>query len=71
MKQGQRVLIDMQNKTAMAHPMHLHGHAFQVVELNGKPLKGALRDTVLVPPLGGGESGLRRRQPRPVASPLP
>lgn len=51
-KQGQRVLIDMQNKTPMAHPIHMHGVPFQVVELNGKPLKGALRDTVLVPPLG-------------------
>jgi FtsP/CotA-like multicopper oxidase with cupredoxin domain len=51
-KQGQRVVIDMQNKTAMAHPIHLHGHSFQVIELNGNPLKGALRDTVLVPPLG-------------------
>jgi FtsP/CotA-like multicopper oxidase with cupredoxin domain len=51
-KEGQRVLIDMANNTGMAHPMHLHGHAFQVVELDGKPLKGALRDTVLVPPNG-------------------
>ena len=30
--------------------MHLHGHSFQVIEINGKPLNGALRDTVLVPP---------------------
>jgi FtsP/CotA-like multicopper oxidase with cupredoxin domain len=51
-KQGQRVVIDMQNKTAMAHPIHLHGHSFQVIELNGNGLKGAVRDTVLVPPLG-------------------
>jgi hypothetical protein len=36
----------------MAHPMHLHGHAFQVVAINGNPLAGAVRDTVLVPPMG-------------------
>jgi FtsP/CotA-like multicopper oxidase with cupredoxin domain len=30
--------------------MHLHGHPFQVVEINGQPLSGAVRDTVLVPP---------------------
>jgi FtsP/CotA-like multicopper oxidase with cupredoxin domain len=47
---GQRVAIEMVNHSMMAHPMHLHGHAFQVVALNGAPLGGALRDTVLVPP---------------------
>ena len=49
---GQRVGIEMVNHTMMAHPMHLHGHAFQVISLNGAPLAGAMRDTVLVPPMG-------------------
>ncbi len=49
---GQRVAIEMQNRTMMPHPMHLHGHAFQVVAINGAPLAGAVRDTVLVPPMG-------------------
>jgi FtsP/CotA-like multicopper oxidase with cupredoxin domain len=49
---GQRVAIEMQNRTMMPHPMHLHGHAFQVVAINGAPLTGAVRDTVLVPPMG-------------------
>jgi FtsP/CotA-like multicopper oxidase with cupredoxin domain len=49
---GQRVAIEMVNHSMMAHPMHLHGHAFQVVAINGAPLAGALRDTVLVPPMG-------------------
>jgi FtsP/CotA-like multicopper oxidase with cupredoxin domain len=49
---GQRVAIEMVNQTMMAHPMHLHGHAFQVVAINGAPLAGAVRDTVLVPPMG-------------------
>jgi FtsP/CotA-like multicopper oxidase with cupredoxin domain len=49
---GQRVAIEMLNHTMMAHPMHLHGHAFQVVAIDGAPLAGALRDTVLVPPTG-------------------
>jgi FtsP/CotA-like multicopper oxidase with cupredoxin domain len=49
---GQRVAIDMVNQTMMSHPMHLHGHAFQVVAINGAPLAGAVRDTVLVPPMG-------------------
>jgi FtsP/CotA-like multicopper oxidase with cupredoxin domain len=49
-KRGQRVALKFINDTFMAHPMHLHGHSFQVIEINGKPLMGALRDTVLVPP---------------------
>jgi FtsP/CotA-like multicopper oxidase with cupredoxin domain len=34
----------------MPHPMHLHEHEFQVVEIDGKRFPGAVRDTVLVPP---------------------
>ena len=48
--QGQRVEIAMLNMSMMTHPMHLHGHHFQVVGINGKPLRGAARDTVAVPP---------------------
>jgi hypothetical protein len=33
-------------------PMHLHGHTFQVVSLNGVPMTDAVRDTVLVPANG-------------------
>jgi FtsP/CotA-like multicopper oxidase with cupredoxin domain len=49
-KQGQRVGIKIVNRTMMAHPMHLHGHHFQIVALDGVPLAGALRDTILVMP---------------------
>jgi FtsP/CotA-like multicopper oxidase with cupredoxin domain len=49
-KRGQRIALNFINETGMPHPMHLHGHSFQVVGINGKPLNGALRDTVLVPP---------------------
>ncbi len=49
---GQRVAIEMANRSAMAHPMHLHGHHFQVVALNGVALSGAMRYTVLVPANG-------------------
>jgi FtsP/CotA-like multicopper oxidase with cupredoxin domain len=30
--------------------MHLHGHEFQVVEIDGRRFPGAVRDTVLVTP---------------------
>jgi FtsP/CotA-like multicopper oxidase with cupredoxin domain len=48
--QGERVEILFVNQTPMPHPMHLHGHEFQVVEINEQKLSGAVRDTVLVPP---------------------
>src|SRR5712671_2450065 len=47
---GERVELVMINRTGMPHPMHLHGHQFQVVEIDGKRFAGAMRDTVLVPP---------------------
>nr|HRJ73462.1 multicopper oxidase family protein [Terrimicrobiaceae bacterium] len=47
---GERVAVDFTNPTMMSHPMHLHGHDFQVVEIDGQPIAGALRDTVNVPP---------------------
>ena len=50
--ENERVEIVMRNKTGMAHPMHLHGHVFQVVAINGKRFAGAMRDTVIVPPMG-------------------
>ncbi len=48
---GNRVELVMRNMSMMAHPMHLHGHHFQVVRINGKRINGAVRDTVLVPPM--------------------
>lgn len=48
-KQGQRVALEFSNLSMMSHPMHLHGHVFQIVSINGKAVQGAVRDTVLVP----------------------
>lgn len=50
-RDGERIEIEMMNMSMMAHPMHLHGHHFQVVAINGTALQGAVRDTVLVPPM--------------------
>jgi FtsP/CotA-like multicopper oxidase with cupredoxin domain len=48
-KQGQRVEMTFMNPTMMMHPMHLHGHHFQVVGIGGRRISGPLRDTVIVP----------------------
>jgi FtsP/CotA-like multicopper oxidase with cupredoxin domain len=53
-RRGDRVMIGFKNKTDMDHPMHLHGHRFDVVEINGKALARPLaKDVSLVPANGG------------------
>ncbi len=44
---GQRVRVRFISDSMMFHPMHLHGHTFEVVHPNGR---GPRKDTVLVPP---------------------
>ena len=46
---GQRVCMAITNINADAHAMHLHGHSFQVMNMNGVPINGAVRDTLLTP----------------------
>ncbi len=48
-RQGDRVEITFMNPTSMMHPMHLHGHHFQVVAVGGRRFPGPVRDTVIVP----------------------
>ncbi|MGX0878551.1 FtsP/CotA-like multicopper oxidase with cupredoxin domain [Roseovarius sp. MBR-154] len=50
-RSGERVMLSFHNMSMMAHPMHLHGHVFQVVGLNGRRVACALRDTIHVPPM--------------------
>lgn len=50
-KSGDRVEITFHNMSMMAHPMHLHGHGFQVVGVGMDRIAGAVRDTVHVPPM--------------------
>lgn len=50
-KAGQRVEMVLINKTGMAHPMHLHGHVFEIVAIDHSTISdGAMRDTILVLP---------------------
>ena len=48
---GRSCILDMRNETAWWHPMHLHGHSFQVLDCDGKPEPhNVWGDTVLVRP---------------------
>jgi FtsP/CotA-like multicopper oxidase with cupredoxin domain len=48
-RSGERVEMTFMNPTSMMHPMHLHGHHFQVVGIGGRRFAGPMRDTVIVP----------------------
>ncbi len=50
--EGERIEIEMRNQTAMAHPMHFHGHHFQELAINGCGFLGPTRDCVMVPASG-------------------
>ncbi|KZS60532.1 oxidase [Mycobacterium ostraviense] len=47
-KHGQSATLTFTNSTTMYHPMHLHGHTFQMIKSDGT--LGARKDTVIVLP---------------------
>jgi multicopper oxidase len=51
---GDHVTVRFTNKTDMEHPMHLHGHVFEVVEVGGSWLARPLRKDVSLVPANGG-----------------
>jgi len=52
LEQGKRYRIVFRNRTDDSHPVHLHRHLFELVDVNGKPASGILKDTVIVPLYG-------------------
>lgn len=60
----------MRNKTGTWHPMHLHGHRFQVVGIENERFQGAVRDTVFVPPLKTVTIAFDADNPGPLGVPL-
>ncbi|HUZ72648.1 MAG TPA: multicopper oxidase family protein [Stellaceae bacterium] len=51
---GDRVEVRFTNQTDMDHPMHLHGHVFELTSIDGERLKFPLpKDTTLVRANGG------------------
>jgi FtsP/CotA-like multicopper oxidase with cupredoxin domain len=48
---GQSYTLELVNRTAFPHPIHLHGHGFRVISQNGAPItEPPMRDTVLLRP---------------------
>jgi FtsP/CotA-like multicopper oxidase with cupredoxin domain len=46
---GQRYRLTFHNRTDDGHPLHLHRHQLELVDINGKPTSGVIKDTVVVP----------------------
>jgi FtsP/CotA-like multicopper oxidase with cupredoxin domain len=53
---GEHATIRMLNNSEFEHPMHLHGHFFQVLSIDDRKLERPIwRDTVMVAPRGSAE----------------
>ncbi len=52
LRQGRRHRVVFHNRSDDSHPLHFHRHMFELVELNGKPTAGIMKDTVIVPAYG-------------------
>jgi FtsP/CotA-like multicopper oxidase with cupredoxin domain len=52
LKQGGRYRLVFRNRSEDDHPLHMHRHSFEIVEINGKATAGVIKDTVIVPGYG-------------------
>ena len=62
-RQGRRYRLVFHNRSDDSHPVHLHRHLFELVEINGKPSAGIKKDTVIVPAFGRATVDLVADQP--------
>lgn len=46
--QGKHCRLVMQNESTDDHPVHLHRHTFEVTSLDGKPIRGLMKDVLVV-----------------------
>jgi FtsP/CotA-like multicopper oxidase with cupredoxin domain len=63
LRQGARYRLVFHNRSDDSHPLHIHRHLFELVELNGKPTAGIKKDTVIVPAFGRATVDLVADQP--------
>jgi FtsP/CotA-like multicopper oxidase with cupredoxin domain len=52
LQKGARYRILFRNRTDDSHPLHIHRHLFELVDVNGKPSGGIMKDTVIAPLYG-------------------
>ena len=49
-REGDRVQVELVNRTMMFHPMHLHGHFFRLLTREGVDANAPLKDTLAIAP---------------------
>jgi FtsP/CotA-like multicopper oxidase with cupredoxin domain len=65
-RRGGRYRLVFHNRSDDSHPLHMHRHMFELVELNGKPTAGIRKDTVIVPAYGRATVDLNADHPGPT-----
>ena len=63
LRYGRRYRLVFHNRSDDSHPLHMHRHRFELVEINGKPTAGIMKDTVIVPAFGRATVDLLADQP--------
>ncbi len=63
LKNGGRYRLVFRNRSEDAHPLHMHRHMFELVEINGKATGGIMKDTVVVPGYGRASVDMVADQP--------
>ncbi|HTY50334.1 MAG TPA: multicopper oxidase domain-containing protein [Steroidobacteraceae bacterium] len=63
LERGKRHRLVFRNRSDDSHPLHLHRHLFELVDVNGRLTKGVLKDTVIVPMYGRVSVDLTADQP--------
>ena len=65
LERGKRHRLVFRNRSDDSYPVHLHRHSFELVDVNGKPTSGVVKDTVIVPIYGRVSVDVVADQPGP------
>jgi FtsP/CotA-like multicopper oxidase with cupredoxin domain len=50
---GKTYLLRFSNESTMEHPIHTHGHSFELARIDGISISGVVKDTIVIRPMGG------------------
>ena len=63
LQEGARYRLVFRNRSDDSHPVHIHRHLFELIDVNGRPTAGIMKDTVIVPFYGRVSVDLTADQP--------
>lgn len=65
-REGRRYRLQLINRTADDHPLHLHRHTFEVTKIDGVPLSGLNKDVLVVSANSAAEVDFTANNPGPT-----